>query len=281
MDTVRGDAPTRPTTAQGGTLAWLVDRYRETLAWQSLSKATQRQRENIFRHVLETAGREPFAKVTGKAIERGIERRAKTPSQARHFVDTMRGLFKWAVKAELAKTDPTAGRAVAKSKTKGFPVWTEAEIEAFEKRWPLGTRERIAFDVLRYTGLRRGDAAIVGKQHVRNGAIVLDTQKTGTRVYIRMIPQLVESLAAGPTGDLAYISTKAGKPFVKEAFGTFFAEACRAAGVRKSAHGLRKYAATALAEAGATVAELEAVFGWEGAGWPRTTRAALTASAWR
>src|ERR1700722_1658308 len=42
-------------------------------------------------------------------------------------------------------------------------------------------------------------------------------------------------------------------------------EACRAAGLRdRSAHGLRKAAATRAANAGATVAQLEAIFGWNG-----------------
>ena len=45
-----------------------------------------------------------------------------------------------------------------------------------------------------------------------------------------------------------------------------FRAACNAAGVQKSAHGLRKIAATRAAEAGATVAELEAMFGWSGGG---------------
>ena len=47
-----------------GTLAWLIERYRETTAWSHLSMATRRQRENIFLHVLETAGDQPFAKIT-------------------------------------------------------------------------------------------------------------------------------------------------------------------------------------------------------------------------
>ncbi len=261
---VRGDAPAKPAGAPSGTLAWLASQYRETKVWADLSLATRRQRESILRNVLTSAGREPFASITSTTIDKGIDRRKDTPAQARHFLDTMRGLFKWAARAKHVKADPTQGIVVAKAKTKGFPVWTDSEIEAFERRWPIGTRERVAFDVLRYTGLRRGDAAIVGRQHVRNGAIVLDTQKTGTRVYVRILPELVATLAAGPVGDLAFVATKSGRPFVKEAFGTFFAEACRAAGVRKSAHGLRKYAATALANAGATVAELEAIFGWEG-----------------
>jgi hypothetical protein len=36
--------------------------------------------------------------------------------------------------------------------------------------------------------------------------------------------------------------------------------------VRKSAHGVRKIGATRAAENGATVAELEAIFGWQGGG---------------
>lgn len=39
-----------------GTLAWLIERYREVSARTTLSLATRRQRENIFKHVLESAG---------------------------------------------------------------------------------------------------------------------------------------------------------------------------------------------------------------------------------
>lgn len=259
-----GEIPVIPGKPSSGTLAWLVAQYRETGAWTRLSMATRRQRENIFRHVLETAGSAPFAQITGKTIQAGIERRARTPAQARHFVDTLRGLFQWAVRAELARVDPTAGRAVPKLKTKGFPVWEEDELEQFELRWPRGTRERVMFDIYCYTGLRRGDAAILGKQHVKNGVIRLDTEKNGTRVTIPVLEILRKTLEAGPVGDLAFISTKTGQPMAKESVGNAFRDACRAAGIRKSAHGLRKAAATRAANNGATVAQLEAIFGWEG-----------------
>src|SRR5689334_13855368 len=39
-----------------GSLAWLVARYRETTVWQELSSATRKQRENILRHVIASAG---------------------------------------------------------------------------------------------------------------------------------------------------------------------------------------------------------------------------------
>jgi integrase len=50
----------------------------------------------------------------------------------------------------------------------------------------------------------------------------------------------------------------------KEAFGNAFRDACRAAGINKSAHGLRKLAAIRAAENTTTASELNALFGWTG-----------------
>lgn len=58
---------------------------------------------------------------------------------------------------------------------------------------------------------------------------------------------------------------KQGEILTKESFGNMFEVACKAAGLPdKSADGLRKLAATRAAEAGLTVSELEAMFGWTG-----------------
>ena len=64
-------APRKPAPNHEGTLAWLIERYRETTAWTYLSAATRRQRENIFTHVLETAGAQPFVKITTAVIMGG------------------------------------------------------------------------------------------------------------------------------------------------------------------------------------------------------------------
>jgi integrase len=257
----------RPEAARGpakDTLAWLVNLHRQSRSWLDLSSATRRQRENIMSHILKTAANEPISAIDKQAIIEGRDRRAATPYQARHFVDSMRAMFIWAVEANLVPSDPTAGIKVKKPKTKGFPVWTDDDISQFEARWPRGTRERVMFDVFLYTGLRRGDAARLGRQHVREGVIEIDTEKTGMRVTIPMLAPLKATLDAGPTGDLAFIATRSGNPLVKESLGNYFADACRAAGIKKSAHGLRKAAATHAADQGATVSELEAIFGWAG-----------------
>lgn len=255
-----------PDKAAAGTLRWLVERYRDSAAWSSLSVATRRQRENILRPILEASGHHPAAKITRKEIVAGRDRRRATPAQARHFIDTMRGLFQWAVEADLVKTDPTDGVRAPQAKGAGFPAWTDDDMEAFEARWPLGTRQRLAYALLLYTGLRRGDAVRAGRQHVRDGVLRIKTEKTGIEVSIPILPDLAAALDAGPKGDLTFIVGEKGSPMTKEAFGNWFSEACRAAGVQKSAHGLRKAGATRAANNGATVAQLEAIFGWRGGG---------------
>ena len=258
--------PRKVARSSPGSLKWLIDRYRETAEYRALSAATRRQRDYIFSGVLEAAGADAFRDVTRSDIRAAVERRAATPSQARNFLDTMRGLFRWALDAELVEIDPTASvKNPPRPKTAGFRAWTEDDIAAFERRWPAGSRERVWLHVLLYTGLRRGDAVTLGRQHVRGGVATLRTEKNDTEVNIPILPILAETLAIGPTGDLAFIVGERGRPLTKESFGNCFKQACIAAGLmRHSAHGVRKAGATRAAEAGATVAELEALFGWTG-----------------
>jgi integrase len=112
----------------------------------------------------------------------------------------MRALFGWAKRTGLIETDPTEGVRGLPHKTEGFRVWSEQEIERFERRWPIGTKERLALAVLFYTGLRRGDAAILGRQHIRDGVIVIRTEKTRQTVTIPLLPELAEIIAATRTG---------------------------------------------------------------------------------
>src|SRR5262249_1761491 len=165
------------------------------------------------------------------------------------------------------KNDPTAGIETPRpKKSDGFITWTEEHIEAYEQRWPIGTRQRVWLDVLLYTGLRRGDAVRFGRQHVRDGIGTIKTEKSGLTVTVTLpiLAVLAETLTTGPCGDLTFIAGERGQPLTKESFGNLFRDACRQAGVPGSAHGVRKIAATRAANSGATVAQLEAIFGWSG-----------------
>jgi integrase len=174
--------------------------------------------------------RRPTNRRHQSGINRGRARR-RTPHQGRHFLDTMRGLFRWAAKAKHSK-DPTLGvEDPARPKSDGFRPWTEEHVAAFHKRWPVGTRERVWLDVLLYTGLRRGDAVRLGRQHVRNEIATLKTEKNGAEVTLPILPVLAKTLKAGPCGDLTFVVGADGRAFVKEAFGNAFRKACSKAGV--------------------------------------------------
>lgn len=261
---IAGEPVPKKAGAKTGTLAWLISRYRDSTAWASLSRATKKQRENIFLHVIKSAGEEPFTKITRKTIAAARDRRKDTPFAANNFLKTMRGLFRWALESGFVDLDPTEGIKASIPRTEGFRPSTEDHIVRYENRWPIGTRERLALGILLYTGLRRGDASQLGRQHVRNGVIMLNTEKTGTKVEIPILPELAEIIEGSKTGPLAFIATADGRPMAKESFGTWFRAACKAAGVPGSAHGLRKAGATRAANNGATEAELEAIFGWKG-----------------
>src|SRR5262249_3664362 len=144
------------------------------------SLATRRQRENIFRQIILSSGAIPYDKLTRAHIVAGRDRRARTPHQARHFLDALRGLFRWALEADHTNVDPTLGvKNPARPKNEGFAPWTEEDVARYEAWWPIGTRERVWLDVLLYTGLRRGDAVKLGRQHVsREGIASLRTEKT-------------------------------------------------------------------------------------------------------
>ena len=53
--------------------------------------------------------------------------------------------------------DPSLG--IKRPKTQEIRSWTDAEIAAFEQRWPIGTKQRLAFALMLYTGQRRSDVS--------------------------------------------------------------------------------------------------------------------------
>src|SRR5437660_11920847 len=74
------------------------------------------------------------------------------------------------------------------------------------------------------------------------------------------------AIDAMPAGDnLTFLVTVHGKSFSAAGFGNWFREVCNESGLPKrcTSHGLRKAAATYLANRGATTTQLMAWFGWK------------------
>ena len=103
---------------------------------------------------------------------------------ARNWLKTVRALMQFSVTEGSLREDPTIGIKNLSGETKGYRTWDEDDIEAFEARHPIGTRERLALELLLCTAQRRSDVVQMGRQHIRNGAIEVRQQKTGTTLAI-------------------------------------------------------------------------------------------------
>jgi integrase len=186
---------------------------------------------------------------------------ADTPGAVRNLRKRLSRVFALAVELGWRHDNPVRETKRVKQKTKGFIPWSEADIAAYEARWVVGTKERLALDLLIYTGVRRSDVIDLGAQHVKGGHISVVQEKTDVRIKIPLHPALKAAIEAQPKG-MTFLVTEYGRPFTHAGFGGWFKKKTEAAGLSgRTAHGLRKAAGRRLAEAGATAKEIAAVLG--------------------
>ncbi len=262
----------QPNAPAGRTYRWLCHRYFQSADYKQLDSSTQRTRRLILQHTWDEPvspgsgiliGDCPLDRLSAKIVRVLRDRKVDVPNAANSRVKILRRVFKWATENELMGSNPARDVPYLRVRTGGYHTLTEVEIQQFEHRWPIGTKERLAFALLRYLGVRRSDVVRLGKQHVKNGWLVFTTKKGGTPLELPIPPELQRILDASPTGDLTFLMTEFGKPLTAAGFGGWFRERCDAARLPHcSAHGLRKAAATSLAEAGASAHQLMAWFGW-------------------
>ena len=260
-------------SSPGRTYKWLCHQYFNSSDFQRLDPGTQRTRQLIVEHTWAEpitpgsavlVGDCPLDRFTAKIVRVLRDRKMRLPHAANGRVKVLRRIFKWAMECEIVETNPTRDVSYLKTRDGGYHTWTELEISQFEVHWPVGTKQQLALALSRYLGVRRSDVVRIGKQHVRDGWVRLTTKKCPTSLELPMPQALQRIIEASPTGDLNFLTTDYGKPFTEAGFGNWFRARCDAVGLPLcSAHGLRKAAATELAEAGASAHQLMAWFGWK------------------
>jgi site-specific recombinase XerD len=93
----------------------------------------------------------PRAKVATYVYAIGAEH----PSMANLARSVLRKFLAHAVRSGYRTDNPT--NEIDRYKGGTRHTWTEAELATYERQWPLGTRERLAYALLLYTGQRGGD----------------------------------------------------------------------------------------------------------------------------
>jgi site-specific recombinase XerD len=246
-------------TVPGTVNAALVSYYQTGAFTKGLATSTQRNRRAILEQFRVEHGDKRIALMHSEALQKIIDR--KTPAAARNFKKAMRGFIKHCVLLKLLNVDPLGGVELVRMKTKGHHPWEAVECEQFEAFYPMGTRERLAYELLLQAGQSRSDVVRMGRQHIRHGVMSMRRQKTDVPFHVTIMPRLQQAIDAMPASNhLTFLVTAKGDPFTAAGFGNWFCQA----GLPKrcTSHGLRKAAATYLVEQGATDHQLMAWFGW-------------------
>jgi integrase len=246
-----------------GSISALAVAYYESAEFKQLAPISQRELRNRIERFRSQHGDKGVATLRSEDIRRMLDARADKPNAANNLRKTLRTMMQFAVSRGWRREDPTIGIKKLRVKSQGFRAWGEAEIAQFERKWPIGTRARLALSLLLYTAQRRADVVLMGRQHLRGGALHVRQQKTSAVLEIPVHAALKLALDATPSDHLTFLVTEQGKPFSAAGFTNKFREWCNAAGLANgySAHGLRKAACRRLAEAGCTEKQIAAISG--------------------
>jgi len=247
---------------KAGTINALCASYYSSPEFRTLRASTQRTYRSSIEPFREKHGDKPIRPLERKHLKAEVAKLADTPAQANKLLKRLRQLLDHAIELDWIETNPARGMKLIKT-AGGFAAWPEEAIDQFQAHWPLGSKPRLALDLLLYTGQRRSDVVLMARSNIRDGAIRVVQVKTGAALWIPIHARLAESIAAAPAPGLYLLATEYNRPFTAAGFGNWFRTQCGAAGIEKgySAHGLRKAAGRRLADAGCSAHEIMAVLG--------------------
>jgi integrase len=168
--------------------AYLDCSPKSTSPFKTAAPETQRTRRNILENFRERHGDKPLFRLNNRGeramlltrehVQRIVNEKISTPFAQRNFLNTLRAMFKWAMKEGRIPDDPTLGVTREMVKTTGYKTFSEDHIARFEAVHAIGTKGRLAFALLLYTGLRRSDVVKIGRRHIQNDLLIVEQGKT-------------------------------------------------------------------------------------------------------
>ncbi|MDU6750864.1 MAG: tyrosine-type recombinase/integrase, partial [Bradyrhizobium sp.] len=248
-------------TAPPKSFAALAILYYGSPQYRSLSTSSRTNYRRVIDGFLEEHGHRRVDQMTREHVDIVIGKMANRPGAGIVLLKRIRTLIRYAIALGWTDRDPTSG--VRGYKSKEIHTWDESEIAVFERHWPEGTRERLTFALLLYTGQRGSDVYRMTWADLSGGAIRVAQQKTAAKLTIPIHEALDRVLSTANRSHSTILATAYGERFSVKGFGQMISAAIREAGLpqRCKAHGLRKAAARRLAEAGCSASEIAAITG--------------------
>lgn len=258
-----GETPNKPTvkTDGHGTIGALITSYKQSGQFKALGETSKAGYMSRLEAIRVEHGHRAVAGLTKDRINTFIlDPLADRPGAALDTLKKLRILIKHAVDKHWLKYDPSVG--IKRPKGKEIRAWTDAELTAFERRWPIGTKHRAAYSLMLNMGTARIDTHLLTWHQVDDG-VCYKRHKTGVAVDMAVSEDLQKALEAAPRKHVTVINTEYGKPYTVDGFSRFMRDAITAAGLPLDCqpHGLRKTLGRMLADAGASAHDIMAALG--------------------
>ena len=255
--------PSKSLAAKPGTVPALIDAYLNSTDFLRNKESSRKVTKSILLRFAKITGPRMVAEMQREHVMKIIAGMSDKPAAANNMLKKVRTLMGWAILNGWRRDDPTL--KIKKFKEGTHHTWTDDELEQFEKRWPLGSRERTIYALALYTGQRREDIGTRTKRHynAKAGTIWVVQAKTGAELEIPVHPALREAIDAWNPRHLVLLATPDGRGTSIKALTTAMSRAIDKAGLpsRCVLHGLRKAASRRLAQAGCSPHEIKAITG--------------------
>jgi hypothetical protein len=181
-------APEARRVAGPGTIAALVTSYMRSAAYIGLRQTTKTGYASRIEALRAEHGHRSVKGLTRERIESGIlAPYADRPGSALSTLKMFRILIRHAMSLDQRSPlkldrDPSIG--IKRPKTKEIRAWTDAELAQYERRWPLGTKQRTAYALMQFAGTARVDAHRITWRQIDDagGAVGYVRSKTGVTV---------------------------------------------------------------------------------------------------
>ncbi|WDI31620.1 hypothetical protein PUV54_00230 [Hyphococcus flavus] len=258
----------RKALPEADTIAGLILAFRASREFKALAKATKKDHERAFPHILREFGGAPVAAFDDPRIRRDIRKwhdGFDLDRQADKMLGSLSRLLSFAEADGLIARNPALAINNRYHRAPAPAPLTEAALETVLTAATTPPEAAYAILLCARSGFSRTDAASVTWAHVKHDRIDKRRDKSKIRATPPMTPELRQCLDDMPRPDdvLTILTNADGRPWPSaDALGKIVNKALHDAGLDHTMHDLRATYACFLMRKGATDEEVADALGW-------------------
>lgn len=179
----------------------------EPLGFESYAPETKKRKKLRLEPIIKAHGHKLYTDMETRHVVQILDAKKDTPHASDNLRKDLLAMFNWALGRGICPKDfrnPVADTRRSKKVKKedgseaGHHTWTQKEFEQFQTYWPVGTMQRLALELLYYTGVRRSDVYRLGKFMIEPDGSLKFKVKKGTNILLPMHPELKRIIALTP-----------------------------------------------------------------------------------